>query len=175
MATLESSFQKIKALAMDVDGCLTDGRIIYGDKNVELKCFDVKDGLGVAIAHNAGLVTAIITGRTSQAVARRARELKINNVFQGFHGKLAAWEEFKKRHDLRDEEIAYLGDDLLDLVLLKRAGVSFAPADADAEVKSRVDVILEKGGGNGALRETIERILKGQGRWESILEKYCAE
>ena len=145
MASLDSRFDKIKALAMDVDGCLTDGKIIYGDRNVELKCFDVKDGLGVAIAHNAGLITAIITGRTSQAVARRARELRDKTMsFKVLAGKVAAWEEFKRRHSLADEEIAYLGDDLLDIKLLLRAGISFAPADADPEVLNLVDVVLEK-------------------------------
>ncbi len=173
MASVDERFAKIKAIVMDVDGCLTDGKVIYGDEQLEIKSFDVKDGLGIAIAHNAGLTTAIITGRTSQAVARRARELKIKEVFQGFSGKVAAWDELKKRHNLQDDEIAYLGDDLLDLQLLLRAGVSFAPADAVREVLSRVDIVLERKGGNGALRETIETILKGQGRWEKIVEKYC--
>lgn len=163
----------IKAVVTDVDGCLTDGRLVFGDGFLETKAFDVKDGLGVTIANDAGLVTAIITGRTSHAVARRARELQFAEWFQGFEDKRSAWDELKARRSLADHEIAYLGDDLLDLCLLKKAGVSFAPADAVAEVRSRVDVVLERRGGHGALREAIETILKAQSRWDDIVTRYC--
>jgi len=171
---LHAKLQAIKAVVTDVDGCLTDGTIIFGDGFHESKSFDVKDGLGVTLANGAGLVTAIITGRTSHAVARRARELRFAETFQGFEDKRGAWDALKSNRNLSDHEIAYLGDDLLDLCLLNRCGVSFAPADAVAEVRSRVDVVLERQGGHGALREMIETILKAQSRWDDIVNRYSS-
>lgn len=169
---LKRRLGRIKAIVTDVDGCMTDGALIFGEGFVETKAFDVKDGLGVTIANAAGLITAIITGRTSHVVARRARELRFSDCYQGYEGKLAALDAFKNRHELVDEDIAYLGDDLLDLCILMRIGVSFAPADAVKEVRDRVDIVLSATGGHGALREMIERVLKAHGAWNDIIERY---
>lgn len=169
---LKPRCEKIKAIVTDVDGCLTAGKIIYGTQELEIKEFDSKDGMGVTLANKAGLITAIITGRTSAAVERRGRELKFADCFQGFEGKIKAWEEFKKRHTLEDDEICYLGDDLLDLPLLLRAGLACAPRDAVRDVQQKVHVVLGKEGGNGAFREMVELVLKNQDRWEEIISFY---
>lgn len=171
--TAAERLRRVRAVVTDVDGCLTDGRIAYGDAFLEIKEFDIKDGMGVTLANRAGLVTAVITGRTSHAVARRTSELGFSSVFQGFEGKPAAWDELLVRHGLRDDEIAYLGDDLLDLPCLLRAGCSFSPADAVEEVRSRVGVVLHARGGCGAFREMVETILKAQGRWDDIVRSYA--
>jgi len=165
---------KIKAIVTDVDGCLTTGKIIYGTQELEVKEFDSKDGMGVTLANNAGFITAIITGRTSAPVERRGRELKFSDCFQGFEGKIKAWEEFKKRHSLEDEEICYLGDDLLDLPVMVKAGLTCAPSDAVIDVQNKVHVVLTKKGGNGAFREMVELVLKSQNRWDEIVESYLS-
>lgn len=169
---LKNRCAKIKAIVTDVDGCLTSGKIIYGTQELEIKEFDSKDGMGVTLANKAGFITAIITGRTSAPVERRGRELKFADCFQGFEGKIKAWEEFKKRHSLKDDEICYLGDDLLDLPLLVRTGLSCCPADAVNDVRTSVNVVLEKKGGSGAFREMVELVLKKQNRWTEIVESY---
>ena len=169
---LETRCLDIRAIVTDVDGCLTTGKIIYGTQELEIKEFDSKDGMGVTLANKAGFVTAIITGRTSAAVERRGRELKFADCFQGFEGKIKAWEEFKKRHSLEDQNICYLGDDLLDLPLIVRAGLSCCPSDAVSSVQERVNVILKQKGGSGAFREMVELVLSKQSRWNEIVESY---
>ena len=161
--------KNIKAIVTDVDGCLTSGKIIYGTQELEVKEFDSKDGMGVTLANKAGLITAIITGRTSAPVERRGRELKFADCFQGFEGKSKAWDEFKKRHSLEDNEICYLGDDLLDLPVILKAGLSCAPADSVNDVLNRVNVVLTKNGGSGAFREMVELVLKKQNRLSQII------
>jgi 3-deoxy-D-manno-octulosonate 8-phosphate phosphatase (KDO 8-P phosphatase) len=169
---LDEHMASIRAIVTDVDGCFTDGGIFYGSQSIEAKVFDVKDGMGVTIANQAGFVTAIITGRSSEAVERRAQELGFAECFQGYGDKRPAWKLLKERHGLADEEIAYLGDDIQDLPLLTRAGCSFAPADAVTDVRERVDITLERPGGRGAFREMVVTILKAQDRWESVLSTY---
>lgn len=164
--------KNIKAIVTDVDGCLTSGKIIYGTQELEIKEFDSKDGMGVTLANKAGFITAIITGRTSAPVERRGRELKFADCFQGFEGKSKAWDEFKKRHSLEDNEICYLGDDLLDLPVILKAGLSCAPSDGVDDVRERVNVVLTQKGGSGAFREMVELVLKKQNRWNDIVESY---
>lgn len=162
--------KSIRLIVMDVDGVLTDGRILYSADGAEIEAFSVKDGLGIRAAQRAGLLTAILTGRVSGAVARRAKELGIHEVHQGIPNKMEAYETLLRRHGLTDEAVAYVGDDLNDLPLLARVGLSAAPADAADEVKARVAFVTVRGGGRGAVREVIDLILKAQGRWERAIE-----
>ncbi|MGH7410134.1 MAG: KdsC family phosphatase [Candidatus Methylomirabilis sp.] len=160
----------IRMIMMDVDGVLTDGRILYSADGVEIEAFSVRDGLGLRLAQRAGLVTAILTGRASGAVARRAKELGIPEIHQGISNKLKTYETLLRRHGVSDEGVAYVGDDLNDLPLLVRVGLSAAPADAAPEVKAAVAYVTASGGGRGAVREVIDLILKAQGRWEEAVE-----
>ncbi|MFQ6110398.1 MAG: KdsC family phosphatase [Nitrospinota bacterium] len=159
-------------LIMDVDGVLTDGQMIFTNQGDELKSFDVKDGTGITLAHRAGLLTAILTGKCSQIVTRRAEQLGISYCRQDLRDKLEAYEAMKKEKGLSDEEIAYIGDDLIDIPAMRRAGLAVAVADAVEEVKAEAHLITRRSGGKGAVRETVEFILKAQGRWEGLLNKF---
>ncbi len=162
--------KSVRMIMMDVDGVLTDGRILYSADGAEIEAFSVRDGLGVRAAQRAGLLTAILTGRVSGAVARRAKELGIPEIHQGVSNKVETYETLLRRHGLTDEAVAYVGDDVNDLPLLARAGFSAAPADAADEVKAKVAYVAARGGGRGAVREVIELILKAQGKWELAME-----
>lgn len=164
--------RRVKMLVMDVDGVLTDGRILYGADGAEIEAFFVRDGLGVRAAQRAGLVTAIVTGRASEAVARRAKELGISEIHQGVPNKIQTYEALLRRHGLTDEAVAYVGDDLNDLPLLMRVGFSAAPADAADEVKAKVAYVTAHRGGRGAIREVVELILKAQGSWERAMQAH---
>lgn len=168
-AMIQQKAKRVKMLIMDVDGVLTDGQVLYTADGVELEAFSVRDGLGLRAAHRAGLLTAVVTGRVSGAVARRAKELGIAEVHQGVLEKVSTYEMLLRRYDLTDEAVAYIGDDLNDLPLLARAGLSAAPADAADEVKAAVTYVAMRGGGRGAVREVIDVILKAQGRWEAAM------
>ncbi|MBI5167020.1 MAG: HAD hydrolase family protein [candidate division NC10 bacterium] len=161
-------------LILDVDGVLTDGCLLYGSGGTELKAFHVQDGFGLRAAQRMGLIPAIITGRDSDVVSRRAQELGIVEVHQGAIDKVRVYCDLLARHGLQDEMVAFMGDDLVDLPILGRVGLSLAPASAHPEVKARVDYVSQKGGGQGAVREVVELILKAQGRWEAIIERYLA-
>ena len=166
----------IRGLIFDVDGVLTDGRIVLWGTNGEAKGFDVQDGHGIRMAGREGaLVMAMITARRSVVVERQARELRISHVYQGARDKETAYERFKAKTGLKDGAIAYMGDDVVDLPLLRRVGLALAPANAVSEVKSTVDYVTAASGGRGAAREAIELILKLQGRWEPLLEPCVGE
>ena len=167
---LQEKAKAIRLLITDVDGVLTDGRIFYSTEGVESQAFFVRDGLGLRMAQQAGLLTAILTGRVSAAVTCRAKELGITEIHQGALNKLEVYEMLLQRHGLTDEAVAYVGDDLNDLPLLGRAGLSAAPADAHPEVRARVAFVTTQAGGRGAVREVIDLILKAQGRWEEFVE-----
>lgn len=164
--------KKIKLLLLDVDGVLTDGSIIYGESNQELKCFNVKDGVAIKLAQAGAIKIGIITGRDSEVVKKRANELNIEIVYQGQIKKQEAYQKIKQQLNLKDSQIAYIGDDLNDIKLLQQVGLSFAVRDACDEVKKVVDYTTKHAGGKGAVREVIEIILKGQGRWQSVIKKY---
>jgi len=164
--------QRIKLLILDVDGVLTDGHIIFGHDGELMKNFHVQDGLGITIAHKAGLKTAIITGRESQIVQLRSSELKIMDVYQGSKNKLEALYELIEKYNLALEEVAYVGDDLIDLSVMTKVGLSCAVANAVPEVKSHAHLVTNHHGGKGAVREVIEFILKSQGKWEKIITSY---
>jgi len=168
---MKEKLLKIKMLLLDVDGVLTGGEIIYSSSGEELKKFDIQDGMGITLARMAGLKTGIITGRTSEMVKRRAEELQFDVVSQGNFNKLKPYEEIRESYGLNDDEIAYVGDDLLDLPILKRVGFSVAVANARDEVKAQCDYITTAEGGNGAVREVIDKILKRQEKFYDLLEQ----
>jgi 3-deoxy-D-manno-octulosonate 8-phosphate phosphatase (KDO 8-P phosphatase) len=162
----------VRLLIVDVDGVMTDGRIIYNDDGRQLKFFDVKDGHGIKLFMRAGLEVAIITSRESGVVLHRANDLGIKILFQGALDKVKAFEEIITTKGISPEDVSYIGDDLVDIPLLKRVGFSVAVVDAVREVKDCVDYVTERQGGYGAVREVCELILRLQGRWESVTERY---
>lgn len=160
---------KIKLLALDVDGVLTDGKIIYDSAGREIKNFQVQDGYGIVFFQQAGFKTAIITARASQVVAMRAKDLKINRLYQNAFPKIHAYRQMLRDFKLKDEQLCFIGDDLLDIPILKRVGFAVAVPNAVDEVKKVVHYITRKTGGNGAVREVIDLILKTTGRWEAVM------
>lgn len=163
----------LKLLLFDVDGVLTDGGIIYGSDELELKQFNVQDGFGLTMAKAAGFRLGIVTGRRSDAVTRRAKELGITSVWQGYFDKLVAYEELKLAEGLADNEIAYMGDDILDLPVLQRVGFAAAPANARPEVRAAVHHVTSAAGGAGAVRECVEFVLAGVDRLEEIINRFA--
>jgi len=149
----------VRLLILDVDGVLTGGEIILGSEGMELKHFNTKDGLGIAMARRAGLGVAIITGRVSQAVVTRAGEMGVEDLFQGNMDKLEVFESLLKKYRLTDEQVAFVGDDLLDLPVLKRAGLKIAVANASGELKALADYVTLARGGRGAIREVVDLLL----------------
>jgi len=166
---------RIKLLLFDVDGVLTDGKILLHADGAESKQFDIKDGTAIVWAQRAGLTVGFLSARTSAATALRAAQLGVALVRQGVASKLEAYEEILREQALRDEEAAYMGDDVLDLPVLGRVGLSAAPADAVDDVRTRVHWVSARPGGHGAARELIELILREQGRWEAIVAAYLRE
>jgi 3-deoxy-D-manno-octulosonate 8-phosphate phosphatase (KDO 8-P phosphatase) len=161
---LLSKSRKIKLLLLDVDGVLTDGRIFLDNQGNEIKAFHVRDGHGIKLAQRAGIIIGIITGRKSEIVNIRARELGIQEVHQGSIEKIAVYESLIKKYGVQDAEVAYVGDDVVDLDIFKRAGFAVTVADADPAVKPYVDLITRAEGGRGAVREFINLILKNRGK-----------
>ncbi len=162
----------IKLVITDVDGVLTDGVIYINSEGQEAKAFHVLDGTGIAYLHRAGIKVAIISGRTCKAVAHRARELDIEDVYQGAKNKIDAYEEILRKYSLRDEEVCYIGDDLIDLPILYRVGFPVAVANATPVVKQHATYVTKAKGGCGAVREVAEKILKFQDKWDFIMERY---
>ena len=160
----------IKLVLLDVDGTLTDGGIYRGNNGEELKRFNVKDGYAIVNAQKLGIEFGIITGRKSELVEIRARELKIKYLYQGISEKTVVLEEIIKKTGLTKGEIAYMGDDLNDLLIIKQVGLSGTPKDAVDEVIQVADFVSKKNGGSGAVREFIEHILKKDGKWEIFLK-----
>ncbi|WP_035291738.1 HAD-IIIA family hydrolase [Clostridium sp. KNHs214] len=156
---MKEKYKKIKMLIMDVDGTLTDGKIYIGASGEEFKAFNVKDGYGIKLLKLNGIIPAIITGRNSEFVLRRAEELGIEEVFQGIENKLQKYEELKMKYDLIDDEIAYIGDDINDYEILKKVGAKFAVANCVRNLKTIVDYVSVLNGGDGAVREIIDLIL----------------
>lgn len=164
--------RSVKLLILDVDGVMTDGAITYDDEGRETKSFNSKDGHGIKLFMGAGLQVALITARSSKIVSNRAAELGITLVYQGAVDKLSVFLKILKDLSLGAAETAYMGDDIIDLPVLKRAGLSVAPSDASADVIERVDYITERPGGRGAVREAVEVILKAQSKWEGAIKDY---
>jgi len=164
--------KNIKVVVMDVDGVLTDGKIIVDSNGVESKNFDVQDGLGIVLLHQCGIKTAIISARQSEVVKFRAGDLKINQVFVGVYPKMSAYEEVLKNLNVHDHEICFIGDDVVDLKVMRRVGFAVAVDNAVFEVKKAAHYVTKKTGGNGAVREVIELILKAKGQWTKELYEH---
>lgn len=162
----------IKLIIFDVDGVLTDGKIVIGTNGELFKSFHCQDGLGIKLLQAAGIKTAIITGRKSEIVAKRGLELKIGDVYQGVQNKLTALFDLEKKYGLSSDEIAYIGDDLIDLPVMCRIGLACAVANAAPEVKGMAKYVAQANGGDGAVREVAEMILKAQGKWDALVETY---
>lgn len=164
--------KKIKLLVLDVDGVMTDGSIILDNNGNEYKAFHVRDGHGIRMLIEAGITVAIITGRSSKVVVQRAAELGITEVFQKCFDKRVAFKKLLKKYALADTEVAYVGDDIVDLPIMVRVGLPVAVADATAEVKKMACMTTNNQGGRGAVREVTDLILKAKGLWKDRLSEY---
>jgi 3-deoxy-D-manno-octulosonate 8-phosphate phosphatase (KDO 8-P phosphatase) len=168
----KSIIADIRLLALDVDGVLTDGNIILNHDGTESKHFNLLDGHGIRMWHRAGLKTAFISGRMTEATAHRAKQLEVTYVFQDCHEKLPAFELLLKKTGLDASQIAYIGDDVMDIPLLRRAGFGAAVASAADDVKQYAAYVTKKNGGSGAVREVIEYLLKNAGKWDELMKLY---
>ena len=169
---MEEKLKKIKLLILDVDGVLTDGRIIFDSNGVESKFFNVKDGHGIKMVQRSGIEVGIISGRESQVVYNRAVELGIGQVYQKSLDKLVPYRQMLEATGLTDEQVAFMGDDVIDIPLLKRVGFAAAPADAVDEVFPFAHFVAKNRGGWGAVREVCDLILKAQGSWDTVTSRY---
>jgi 3-deoxy-D-manno-octulosonate 8-phosphate phosphatase (KDO 8-P phosphatase) len=172
LSAIERRASRIKLLLMDCDGVLTDGRLWLMEDGDEQKSFNTKDGLGLELLRRAGLKAGIITGRTSQALALRADELGVEFLRQGDEKKMKAFEEVLARAGLDESRVAFIGDDLSDIPLMKRSELGVAVADAVEETRAAAHYVTRAKGGRGAVREVIELILKSQGLWNDLVEPY---
>lgn len=164
--------KNIKLLILDVDGVLTDGSIILDNEGNEFKSFHVRDGHGIKMLEKAGIKVAIITGRHSKVVERRAHELGITEIYQRCHIKSVAYKHLIEKMGMSDSEVAYIGDDIVDIPILKRVALSVAVADATEETKAEALLITINNGGRGAVREICELILKANGKWRELIDEY---
>ena len=163
---------RVRLLLLDVDGVLTDGGIIYDDKGLETKAFNVKDGLGIRLLMDTGIKVGIVTSRVSKALYHRCDDLGISLVFDGIGDKSGVLGDISKRTGVPAEEIAFVGDDLGDLPLMRKVGLSVAVINAHETVLENADMVTTTRGGAGAVREVCEAILKAQGLWEKTLERF---
>ncbi|WP_192483885.1 MULTISPECIES: KdsC family phosphatase [Cysteiniphilum] len=170
--SLKEKIANIQLLVLDVDGVLSDGKIILGNDGNETKHFDVKDGLGMLLLQKFGVKVAVITGKSSQIVHNRLTALGVNDIYQGQKNKIKAYEELLTKHQISKENVAYMGDDLPDLTLMIKSAVSFAPADALSAVKTRVDYVTAQKGGYGAVREVCDLILEIKGFLDKVIDDY---
>lgn len=170
---LKDKIKKIKLLVLDVDGVLTDGKIIYlTPLRSDSKAFDVKDGFGVTLLYRAGIQTVLLTARASRTIMRRAKDMHVARVYQNAFDKLSVYEKIMNEFGVSSEEVCFVGDDLIDLPVLSRVGFSVCTACAVDDLKSRADYITTRPGGFGAVRETADLILKIQGKWAQVTAKY---
>lgn len=169
---LRKKFKKIKLLLLDVDGVLTDGRIIYDSRGRDLKFFDVHDGMGVYLLKKAGIRTLLVTAKGSQTIIPRARDMQVEEVLQDIPKKSVILDKVMKKYAVKKDEVCFVGDDLVDLGLMKRVGLAIAVRNACAEIKKASDYITARTGGRGAVREVAELILKSQGKWPQALKPY---
>ena len=169
---LKARFKKIKLLLLDVDGVLTDGRIIYDSRGRDSKFFDVHDGLGVFVLHKSGIKTVLITAKSSKAIKPRARDMRVAEVFAGIFPKTAVLDRILKKYNVSQDEICFMGDDLVDLSLMRKVGLPVAVSNASAQIKEAAAYITNRAGGRGAVREVAELILKLQDKWKDVLGFY---
>lgn len=164
--------KKVQMLMLDVDGVLTDGSILYSEDGKEIKVFNVLDGHGIVMLKKAGIKTVIVSGRKSKALKKRAQELGIKDIYQGVFDKTKILKVLISKAGIKKENVCYMGDDITDIALLKDVGFSVSVPNGTKEVKRIVDYITKKKGGNGAVREVAEMILKAKGLWREILHNY---
>lgn len=164
--------RRVKLLIVDIDGVMTDGRIVYSGYGDELKFFDVHDGFGIFLLNMAGVKTVIITAKKSRIVKMRGRDLKVAKVYAGFIDKLIPFNDLLKRFKIPAENICFIGDDLIDVPVLKRVGFAVSVSNAMEEVKAVTHHITSKTGGRGAVREICDLILKSQDKWHSATSRY---
>jgi len=173
-SSLKDKLKKIKLLVMDVDGVLTDGKIIFDDRGGELKFFDVQDGLAVVILKRLGIKTAIITAKGSKVVERRSADMQVDKLYQDASNKAVALKELLRELNLAPEHACFIADELIDLPALRLVGLAIAVKNAAVEVKECSHYITKKKGGEGAVREVIEMILKAQNKWQEAIAPYTA-
>ncbi len=172
--TPEERARRVRLLLLDVDGVLTDGTVIVHADGSESKAFSIRDGAALVWAQRAGLTVGLLSARTSGATAQRAAQLAIRLVHQGVASKLATYNQILTAAGVGDESVAFMGDDLVDLPVLGRAGLAAAPADAAAEVTARAHWVSRAPAGRGAVRELVEMILRAQGRWNAVVARFAA-
>lgn len=170
--SLRKRARRIRVLIMDVDGVLTPGYIVLGDSGREIKFFDVQDGFGLSLWRRAGLKSAIITAGAGGAVKKRAGYLKIDSIYQGAKDKLSIYERIKDEFKVTDSQICFIGDDLIDLPILKKVGFACCVSNANTDIMPHVHYVSKRGGGRGAVREIIDLILKTQGLWCKVTRDY---
>jgi 3-deoxy-D-manno-octulosonate 8-phosphate phosphatase (KDO 8-P phosphatase) len=170
--TLEEKAARVRLLLFDVDGVLTDGIVLMHADGSESKGFHIRDGAAIVWAQRAGLLVGLLSARSSGATTQRAAQLAVRIVSQGVANKLTAYEQIVRDAGLEDQAVAYMGDDLLDLPIFARAGLSAAPADAAAEVRAAAHWVSQAPGGRGAVRELIELVLRAQQRWDDVVQQY---
>ena len=169
---LDARCKQIELVLSDVDGVLTDGGVIFDNQGIEIKRFHVRDGLGIKLWQRAGFPFGVVTARNSHIVKMRAAELGVDIVRQGFEQKLPIVKEIVEERGLTLEAVCYIGDDLTDLPVLKSVGLAVGVADAVAEVRAAAHYVTKTPGDSGAVRETIETILKARKRWDDLIQKY---
>ncbi len=170
--TARARAKKIRLLLLDVDGVLTDGTLSYGGNNEESKSFNTQDGFGIRLLQEAGIGVGVITARKSALVQRRAEELRMSHIYQGIADKMTAFKEITENSGLKPFEIAYMGDDWLDLTILQRVGLAVSPANGVPEVRETVHYITEHSGGHGAVRDCCNFIMEAQNLLPELLQKY---
>ncbi|RLB99007.1 MAG: phenylphosphate carboxylase subunit delta [Deltaproteobacteria bacterium] len=169
---MKNKLSNIELLLLDVDGVLTDGSITYSDSGEQIKSFNSKDGLGLRLLMDSGIKVGIITGRKSNALKHRCQNLDITLLFDGVGDKLKALDSITSQTGIALKKMAFAGDDLIDLPVMKKVGISFSVCDASSDVKNHSDIVTRQKGGHGAVREICETILKAKGLWDNILNKY---
>lgn len=172
---MQSAIEKakpIRLLILDVDGVLTSGVVYYGTQGIEMKGFHLHDGLGMKLLQQTGVAIAVISGKKSEAVARRLNELHIEYTYLGHDDKRPAYAELKQKLQLEDQQIAYMGDDLPDLPLLRRVGLAITVPQAPAIIRQHVDITTKNPGGQGAVREVCELIMEAQGHYETVIQSF---
>jgi 3-deoxy-D-manno-octulosonate 8-phosphate phosphatase (KDO 8-P phosphatase) len=172
LKSIKEKANKIKLLILDVDGVLTDGKIVFNEAGRQLKFFDVQDGLGVVLLKRAGINTVIISARYSKSVIVRAKDMKVFKIYQNSNDKLKTYINILNQMKLNNSQVCFIADELIDIPVLKRVGLSVAVANAAAEVKRIADYVTKRRGGEGAVRETIEMILKAQNKWNKVISRY---
>lgn len=164
--------KKVKVLILDIDGVMTDGHIIYGIYGEELKFFDVQDGFGITLLNRAGIKSVIVTAKKSRIVKMRARDLKAAKVYHGYHDKLVPFNKILRKFRVAPEEVCFIGDDLIDIPVLKRVGFAVAVPNAVEEVKQSSHYTTSRVGGHGAVREICDLLLKSQNKWDLATSRY---